>query len=80
MADDTWWSVAIPILNHFASIENPGAEVISMGKLAQVVDSDATSVADEVGRLIEAGFMTGNLRKLMTGEIQVLGPLWVQGY
>ncbi len=67
MTDDTWWSLAVPILNHLASIENPGTEVITMGQLAEVVDSNAFSVADEVERLIDAGYMSGNLRQLMTG-------------
>lgn len=67
MAHDTWRSIAVPILNNFASKENPESEIITIGKLAEVVDSDAASVADEVERLIRGGYMTGNLRKLLTG-------------
>ncbi len=67
MADDTWSSIAVPILNYVASIQNPAIQVISIGKLAEAVGSNPMAVVDEVERLMAAQYMTGNLTKLMTG-------------
>lgn len=68
MAEDTWYSRAVPILGAIAELEGgEQAYVLTIGDLADRVGLDPQEVAVEVERLIDGGYLSGKLTKLMSG-------------
>jgi predicted ArsR family transcriptional regulator len=66
MADDTWTTVAVPILESLATLP-PEAIGVDIGPLADDVGLDPLVVCRELERLIEAGYVHGKVQKMMTG-------------
>ena len=60
---DTWTSVALPLL-HWIS-EHEGEAVISLETLSVELGAEDTAIANEAERLIDAGYVDGQLRKYL---------------
>lgn len=65
-AADLWDERALPILRHIAAHETD-QDFINIGDLAAALDLDGRAVVVEVERLIDADYIPGELRKMMTG-------------
>jgi hypothetical protein len=66
MAEDRWYTVAVPILELVH--ENGGQmHIVNIGQIAAGTGLEPNEVADEVERLCDAGYLTGPLRKMMSG-------------
>ena len=63
---DLWEERALPILRHIAAHETDQA-VINIGNLSAALGLDGHAVVVEVERLIDAGYIPGELQKMMTG-------------
>ena len=63
---DLWEERALPILRYIAAHETDMG-FIEIGELADATGIDGHSVVVEVERLIEAGYIPGDLTKMMTG-------------
>jgi hypothetical protein len=67
MAEDSWYSVVVPILEYVHAHGEP-FWLMSVGEIALETGLPTSVVAVELERLQEAGFVTGPLTKLMSGE------------
>lgn len=65
MADDTWATVALPILRWIAQAEGP--QPITVGQLADDLELDAMIIANELDRLVDGGYLFGQVVKTQTG-------------
>jgi hypothetical protein len=63
---DLWETRALPILQYVADHEAEGA-IINIGQLAEGTGIEPRFVLVEVERLIDGGYLAGELQKLMTG-------------
>jgi hypothetical protein len=67
-SDDAWYSRALPILEAVRDIEGSDESyVFQIGALADRTGLDPRHVVVEVERLIEGGYLSGKLAKMMTG-------------
>lgn len=66
MAEDTWRSVAVPLLE---CIHEHGGQLslLSVEELSQRTGLEPLVVAEEVERLADAGYLAGGLHKMLTG-------------
>ena len=65
MQQDTWQTIAIPILEYVAHHESDG--LIMIGDLADAIDADPMTVSQEVDRLAGAGYLGDAVAKTMSG-------------
>ncbi len=66
--DETWYSRALPILEAVRDVEGTdNAYVLQIGDLADRTGLDPRHVVVEVERLIDGGYLSGKLSKLLTG-------------
>ncbi|MHB8499786.1 MAG: hypothetical protein ACYDHE_02455 [Candidatus Acidiferrales bacterium] len=63
---DLWESRALPILKYIAAHETDMG-FITVAELASATDIEGHAVVIEVERLIESGYVPGDLQKMMTG-------------
>lgn len=63
---DLWEERAAPILRYIAAHETD-QDFITIGEVAVSLGLDGHAVVVEVERLIDAGYIPGELRKMMTG-------------
>jgi hypothetical protein len=66
VAEDRWYSVALPILD---CVHDAGGKTgfLSVGAIAAATGIPPNDVVDEVERLCAAGYLTGPLQKLGSG-------------
>ena len=67
MAESTWETVAVPILEEVAARETDGRGMIDYREFADVTGADVEAVAAEVDRLLGAGYLSGRIEKAMGG-------------
>lgn len=65
MAEDRWYTVALPLLEYFSTL--PPHSMPTIGQLAEVLDMDPMVLVDEIDRLAGAGYIRGGVHKMMTG-------------
>lgn len=66
MAEDRWYRIAIPILEYVANNGGPFV-LLSMGDIADALHLDPMEVATELDELCAAGYVAGDVRKMLTG-------------
>lgn len=66
MAEDRWYSVAVPILQYMHETAGPQT-LIPIWQVTDATGIDVNEVSVELDRLIAAGYLVGPLTKLMAG-------------
>jgi hypothetical protein len=74
MADDTWYSVAVPILEYVHE-HGDFKTVFTVGLIAEATGIDPADVAVELERLVDAGFINGPLQATCLAETSLCGRL-----
>jgi hypothetical protein len=65
MAEETWYSLALPVLEYLSTVEP--LSLPNVGDIADALCADPMAVATEIDRLADAGFIRGRLHKTMSG-------------
>lgn len=70
MAESTWETLALPILNHLASIEDEESQsgVLDSDTLAEALGQPVQRVDNELVRLYDSGYLRGNLQHAGMGS------------
>jgi hypothetical protein len=71
VASDTWTTVAVPLLEHFAAYEVEYAErmtAIPLGEVLIATGLDSRAAALELERLFDAGYLQGNFSREYPAE------------
>jgi hypothetical protein len=66
MVEDTWYSVAIPILEYVHE-HGDFKPVVTVGLIAETTGIDPADVAEELERRVDAGFISGLLHQYLSG-------------
>jgi len=66
MADDRWYSMAVPILE-WVHENGSKRDVVSVGAIAAGTDLEPNDVTDELERLCNADYIVGPVHKLFSG-------------
>jgi hypothetical protein len=61
MAEERWYSMAVPILE-FVDVRGKEADIVTVGAIAAATGLEPNDVADEVQRLCNAGYLVGPLQ------------------
>jgi predicted ArsR family transcriptional regulator len=65
VAEDTWYSLALPLLEYLNQL--PPHSFPSIGQIADALGADPHAVASEIDRLSEAGYIRGSLQIRVAG-------------
>jgi hypothetical protein len=65
MAEDTWYQLALPVLEYLSHREP--FTFPNVGEMADALGADPNAVVVEIDRLAEAGYIRGGVRKMATG-------------
>ncbi len=69
MPDDRWYSRAFPILEAVATVEGTDeAKILSLVDLADRIGDTLAGVLVEVERLLESGYLAGELKRPFSGD------------
>ncbi|HEX2273696.1 MAG TPA: hypothetical protein VHG90_07480 [Acidimicrobiales bacterium] len=69
MAEDRWYSRALPILEAVATVEGTDeAKILPMAALGHRIDETPDGVLVEVERLLESGYLAGELKRPFAGD------------
>jgi hypothetical protein len=65
VADDTWYTLALPLLEYLSQL--PPHSLPNVGDVADALTADPDAVVTEIDRLAEANYIRGGVEKMMTG-------------
>lgn len=68
----TWETTAVPILRYVEGVEGTG--IMAFDDVATSIDATSHQVANEIARLISAGYMDGTIEGTIAGDDSVMRP------